>query len=61
MHHDDPESIEWLEPAEVEGYYESVEMDGVKYSVSFDLLLHQSKVSTCIDWRRGNGDAWQRY
>jgi DNA (cytosine-5)-methyltransferase 1 len=39
MHHDDPESIEWSEPAEVEGYYESVEMDGVKYSVSFDLLL----------------------
>jgi DNA (cytosine-5)-methyltransferase 1 len=33
MHHDDPESIEWLEPAGAEGYYDSVDMDGVIYSV----------------------------
>jgi DNA (cytosine-5)-methyltransferase 1 len=39
MHHDDPESIEWLQPTEVEGYYESVDMDGVKYSVRFYVLF----------------------
>jgi len=33
MHHDDPEVIEWLDPAEVDGYYESVDMDGMIYSV----------------------------
>lgn len=35
MHHDDPDSIEWVEPADVDGYYLSVDMDGVVYSVSF--------------------------
>ena len=38
MHRDDPDSIEWLEPAEVEGYYQSVDMDGVTYSVSYCLF-----------------------
>jgi DNA (cytosine-5)-methyltransferase 1 len=39
MHHDNPEFIEWLEPAEAEGYYESVDMDGVTYSVGLSALL----------------------
>lgn len=33
-HHGDPDYIEWLESDEVAGYYKSVEMDGVTYSVS---------------------------
>ena len=33
-HHNDPESIEWLEPTSVDGLYQSVKMDGVIYSVS---------------------------
>jgi DNA (cytosine-5)-methyltransferase 1 len=45
MHHDDPESIEWLEPAEVEGYYESVNMDGVMYSVGpSHFYLHYMRI-----------------
>jgi DNA (cytosine-5)-methyltransferase 1 len=39
MHHGDPESIAWLEPAEAEGYYQSVDMDGVTYSVGL-LSVH---------------------
>ena len=37
-HHNDPESIEWLGPASVDGLYQSVEMDGVIYSVSIQSL-----------------------
>lgn len=33
-HHNDPESIEWLEPTSINGSYQSVMMDGVIYSVS---------------------------
>jgi DNA (cytosine-5)-methyltransferase 1 len=44
MHHDDPESIDWLEPAEAAGYYKSVDMDGVTYSVCFGF-------SACVNTR----------
>lgn len=40
-HHSDPESIEWLESASVDGFYQSVEMDGVTYSVCMQ--------SPCLD------------
>jgi DNA (cytosine-5)-methyltransferase 1 len=42
MHHDDPEVIEWLDPAEVDGYYESVDMDGMIYSVSYFVFFNPS-------------------
>jgi hypothetical protein len=48
IHHDDPESIVWMEPAEVKGYYESVDMDGKRYSVRlWPFHLHRSKNSVC--------------
>lgn len=34
FHHTDPDDIEWLAPSIVEGYYDSVKLDDVIYSVS---------------------------
>ena len=45
MHHDDPEAIEWLDPAEVDGYYESVDMDGMIYSVGHFGFLNPSMLA----------------
>lgn len=39
IHHEDPHSIEWLDSTDIDGYYLSVSMDGVVYSVSFESLF----------------------
>jgi DNA (cytosine-5)-methyltransferase 1 len=57
-HHGDPDSIKWLEPANVDGYYQSVDMDGVVYSVSFGFFISLHGDLFFQGWRNGHGSPW---
>jgi len=61
MHHDDPESMVWLEPTRVEGYYQSIDMDGVIYSVSLRCFSMSTRNSFFKGWRDCHGSSWPRH
>lgn len=55
IHHQDPESMQWLEEGDGPGYYISALVDGVEYAVRAFISLVWRGLTMPPDWRHGYG------